>query len=337
MRRNRRAAVLGLGIVLGAGPAGAYCRTTTCDIPNPPEGCTWDADHCATSGYPLLWPEGCAWFGVQKDGSNKSGISYDTLHDVIASAFSKWSKANCEGGAAPAFEMQDTDLLYGPVECPVHEFNKHAANASAWMFRDDSWPYQDPKNTIALTSVSVDLTNGRILDADCEINSFGTKITTSGANGADLEAIVTHEAGHFLGLAHSKVAEATMAPNYPGTSIRSLAPDDEKGICAVYPPGASPVCGAPEPIYGFSKYCGGVNPSTPPVHGTSEGCSCRVGIAPPGRGPALFGILMTSLLLARRRRRPSNALEDAANAVRHFLERPGSVVALTPGENRRGG
>jgi MYXO-CTERM domain-containing protein len=299
-----RAAVLGLGIVLSTGTAAAYCRTTTCDVPDPPDDCTWDEDGCATKGKPLFWPDGCAWFGVQKDGSELSGISYKELHGVVANAFSKWSKASCAGGTTPSFDMQDTDALYGPVECGDHEFNKHAANASVWMFRDDRWPYRDPKNTIALTSVSVDLDTGRILDADVEINSFGTRITNSDTNaGADLESIVTHEAGHFLGLSHSSVESATMAPRYPGPAIRSLELDDEEGICAVYPSGTAPVCGQPEPIYGFSKYCGGINPSTEASLPGGDGCSCRVGIAAP-RVPslALFGILIASALAARRRR-----------------------------------
>ena len=303
------AAALGLGIVLSAGTASAYCRTTTCDIPNPADDCTWDADGCATSGKPLFWPDSCGWFGVQKDGSDLSGISYERLHEVVANAFSKWSKSSCAAGAAPSFEMQDTDLLYGPVECPVHEFNKHAANASTWMFRDDAWPYNDPINTIALTSTSVDLDTGRILDADVEINSFGTKITDSNTNaGADLESIVTHEAGHFLGLAHSSVPTATMARSYPGLAIRSLDPDDEKGICAVYPPGPAPVCGPPEPIYGFSKYCGGVNPSTPPAS-SDDGCSCRLGsAAPPGDLRAILGVALAAIAMRRRREKQIPAL-----------------------------
>jgi MYXO-CTERM domain-containing protein len=297
------AAAVGLGIVLSAAAA-AYCRTTTCDVPNAPDDCTYDVNGCSTNGKPLYWPDGCGWFGVQKDASPRSHISYETFHSTVSNAFGKWSKANCAGGAVPSFAMEDTDALYGPVECPDHEFNKHAPNASAWMFRDDSWPYMDPGNTIALTSVSVDLTTGRILDADVEINSFGNRITTSDTNvGADLDSIVTHEAGHFLGLAHSSVATATMAPRYPGISIRSLAPDDEEGICTVYPPGKAPACGPPEPLYGFSKYCGGVNPSTGPQSGGDDGCTCSVGVTPPRRNfGALLGAMLGGVAALRRRR-----------------------------------
>lgn len=304
MARTNVASLLGLALVLGARAAGAYCRTTTCDTAGAPDECTQVAG-CSTSGKPLFWPDGCSWFGVQKDGSPLHGISYQTLHDKVADALSKWSKAKCAGGATPSFAIEDTDLLYGPVECGTQEFNKHAANASTWMFRDDEWPYPDPGNTIALTTVSVDLNTGRILDADVEINSFGNDITTSNTDvGADLEAIVTHEAGHFLGLAHSNVPDATMVPKYPGIEIRSLAPDDEEGICAVYPPGKAPVCGQPEPLYGFSKYCGGVNPSTSPAPqgSDSNGCSCSLASDAPSRNAGMVCLALGIVAIRRRGR-----------------------------------
>lgn len=299
-------AIFGLIVWLHASTANAYCRTTTCDVDNAEGGCTWDDNNCATSGESLYWPDSCGWFGVQKDGSAKRKISYDTLHSAVVNAFGKWSKADCGGGAVPSFALQDTDTLYGPIECATHEFNKHAANASTWMFKDDGWPYVGTTTTIALTTLSVDIKTGRILDADVEINSFGTNITTSDTNvGADLDSIVTHESGHFLGLAHSAVASSTMFPNYPGIAIRSLDPDDEEGICAVYPPSAPPVCSEPEPLYGFSRYCGGINPSSKPDPAAASGGSkgCAVGPASPsGAASALTALALAGALAARRRR-----------------------------------
>jgi MYXO-CTERM domain-containing protein len=299
-------AVLGFAVSLHASTASAYCRTTTCDVDNAAGDCSWDADKCATSGAPLYWPDSCGWFGIQKDGSPKRHISYETFHSTVVNAFGKWAKANCGGGAVPSFALEDTDELYGPVECAKHEFNKHAANASTWMFLDDGWPYVGATTTIALTTLSVDIKTGRILDADVEINSFGTNITTSDVNvGADLDSIVTHESGHFLGLAHSAVGMSTMFPNYPGIAIRSLHPDDEEGICAAYPPSKPPVCGQPEPLYGFSKECGGANPVTQPEPSGSDktnGCAVALG-APSGAPTTLIGLALVSGLAARRRRR----------------------------------
>lgn len=321
-----------MGAVCVARTAGAYCRTTTCDVDNTLESCTWDASGCTTSGHPLFWPDRCGWFGVQKDGSPKRHISYDTLHTYVVDAFEKWSQADCGGGKTPSFALADTDLLYGPVECAAHEFNSRGANASAWMFRDESWPYVGASVTIALTTVSVELSTGRIIDADVEINSYGTNITTSdSAVGADLDSIVTHESGHFLGLAHSDVTTATMFPSYSGISARSLDPDDESGICAAYPPAAAPVCGPPEPVYGFSRYCKGVNPSTLPASSgtdagapdgpprpssggpngdqsqkpsTSESGGCAIGHSESERaGEEPLGIVLAGIALIRRRAR----------------------------------
>jgi hypothetical protein len=302
--RTTAAAVIGLSVAFHAATASAYCRTTTCDVDDAQEGCSWDDNGCATSGEPLYWPDSCGWFGIQKDGSAKRKISYETMHESVTNAFAKWSKANCGKGTVPSFEMQDTDGLYGPVVCAGHEFNKKAANASAWMFLDDSWPYVGTTTTIALTTLSVDIKTGRILDADVEINSFGTNITTSDVNiGADLDSIVTHESGHFLGLAHSAVMSSTMFPNYPGIAIRSLDPDDEAGICAAYPPSTPPVCGQPEPLYGFSAYCNGVNPATQPEKETlKKNCAVSLGTIS-GAASAWIGVALAGGLAARRRRR----------------------------------
>ena len=53
----------------------------------------------------------------------------------------------------------------------------------------------------------------------------------------DLQSTLTHEIGHALGLGHSDIAEATMAPSIIGGDIskRTLDQDDINGICALYP------------------------------------------------------------------------------------------------------
>lgn len=299
------ALVTAFALFLPARTASAWCRTTTCDVQMSDPGCSWDSNNCATAGKPLFWPDSCGWFGVQKDGSPKRNISYTTFHSLVSNAFEKWSKASCAGGKVPSFKMTDTDLLYGPVVCSTIEFNKNAANASAWMFRDDSWPYVGGSSTIALTTLSVDIPTGRILDADVEINSYRTDITTSDTNvGADLDSIVTHESGHFLGMAHSAVQDATMFANYSPstTSIRNLSPDDEAGICAAYPPANLPACGPPEPIYGFSKYCKGADPSTQPVGTSKTTCAVALGSSSTSHG-ALIAAAITAVTLRLRRKR----------------------------------
>ncbi|MBI2895028.1 MAG: matrixin family metalloprotease [Deltaproteobacteria bacterium] len=50
------------------------------------------------------------------------------------------------------------------------------------------------------------------------------------------QAVVAQESGHCLGMGHSQVETATMYPAYmPATGFETLDPDDEEGICALYP------------------------------------------------------------------------------------------------------
>lgn len=220
----------------------------------------YDAKGCIVSGIPLAWPDRCLSFGTQEDGSPKQHISYDTADRIFGSVFATWMSADCGGDTHPSFRMYDIGAPVGGIVCDRPEFNDSDPNASVWMFRDDSWPYYDENATLGLTTVQYEKNTGVILDADVEINSFGTVLSTSDTNiQNDLASIATHEAGHFLGLSHSSDEDATMYAKYVPKSldIRSLAPDDIAAICATYPPDRNvPECTAPYPPHGFSRYCG---------------------------------------------------------------------------------
>src|SRR5262249_51371510 len=143
------------------------------------------------------------------------------------------------GDAVSRVSIDVRDL--GPVSCDQVQYNPDQGNQHVIVFRDDVWPHNDASNTLGLTTVTYDPDSGEIYDADMEINATVPLSTTDPvpAGGYDFESIITHEAGHFLGMAHSGDDRATMFAHYtPGSStLRVLAADDVAGICSVYRPG----------------------------------------------------------------------------------------------------
>jgi hypothetical protein len=261
--------LLGFAALLWAGDASAYCRTASC--PAAPLGAKYvcspaSADDC---GVVLAWPGPHIGFSVQQAASTK--VTFASIEGVLKQAFAAWTSAACPGGGKPRLEVFEAE----PASCARHEYNQKNGNANIVLFRDDAWPY-DPQ-ALALTTMSFDKDTGEIFDGDMELDSALYDFTT-GDMGFDLLSVVTHEAGHFLGLAHSPDADATMFASYGGdsTALRDLGADDRAGICAIYPPGPGITADCDgTPRHGFSALCqddqtGPV--ATAPVHGDNDCC-----------------------------------------------------------------
>jgi hypothetical protein len=147
---------------------------------------------------------------------------------------------------------------FGEAQCGQPEYNQTAPNANVILFRDNDWPHENAFSTVAFTEVTFSTETGEIFDADIEINSFASPLTTGDEDvRTDLESILTHEIGHFLGMDHSTQPGATMNPNYSQGDIspRSLSEDEESGICAIYPEGRETSENDCLPRHGFSRVC----------------------------------------------------------------------------------
>lgn len=285
--------------VLFSGPSHGYCLTRTCDPKTQNAQCEFDAFGCNQTGKPLVWPTSCVSFDVQKDGSVKSNISYDQLHQVVINAFAQWKAADCGNGMGPSIDIAD----YGPVDCAKPEYNKAQPNANVITFRDNDWPYVNAVDTLALTTVYFNPDTGDIYDANVEINSFEDSFVVQDPVGAevDLNAVLTHELGHFLGLSHSGESTATMFSSYMA-GMATIEQDDVTGICLSLPPGRSTASEDCTPRHGFSGEC--AKPQT-------GCCATAVGTqASPGQTLALFafGLGLCSFQGRRRLRRSARAL-----------------------------
>lgn len=293
--------------LLAAPGAHAFCRTTTCDPNKVSDHCQFDNRTCVVSGKPLAWRSSCVTIGVQQMGSPGNGLAFEDVAQVVEQAFGAWMRADC-GTGKPSIEVN----LLGPIECSVSEYNSEVGNANIVLFREDEWPFLGAANAIGLTTTRFDTKNGDLWDADIELNGVGAQLTIGDPiAGDDLLSVLTHEAGHFLGLSHSDDNTATMRPVYDpardGADFRSLSQDDVDGICAVYPPGRQAPTASCENRHGFSEQCGADQPKP----NESKGCSlnARAGSASassstPANDSSWLAVLgaVVAARVARRRR-----------------------------------
>ncbi len=297
------AALLAVGVTLtisaslmSARRAEAFCRTTTSSI-DPSFVAT--PDHpCWDDGMPLFWKNACVGYSIQQDASKQ--VSFNDAQTSMETAFAEWTSATCPTANDTASSKASIDVRFlGPVACHKVQYNSGSGNSNTIMFDDGTWPHNDSNNTLGLTTVTYNINTGELYDADMELNTAQQSLTVNGdvpSDGFDLLSIVTHESGHFLGLAHSQDTHATMFAHYTqgATSMRSLSADDVQGICSVYAPDGTRMTATgavpegpcdPTPRHGYSGVCG------------SSGCS-----AAPGPTSGGFGVLAVMLGLVRRRR-----------------------------------
>ncbi len=285
-----------VGLVSSVNRASAWCQMTSSGLEATTEM------PCVIEGVPLSWRTGCMAYAVDHRGG--IDISASELEGALDNSFRAWMNVTCDG-LSPGFDVR------GYTEravCQDAEFRGDDGNVNVVAMVND-WDERDyDSEAFAITTVWHNTRSGEILDVDILINEQLGPYAICPATGCppalprdqvvDLENVLTHEVGHFFGIAHSDVPNATMyfQAGRGETIKRTLAADDEEALCTIYAPGTLAACDDFTPRGGLDLNC--------ELEPQGSSCSANPARSPLGaNAPEVWLFLLGCGALAVRKRR----------------------------------
>jgi hypothetical protein len=173
-------------------------------------------------GKTLNWSSSTISYNIHTVGSDD--ISDNSHIPAIEHAFQSWTDVS----GSNVNLVRGADTTSGSTGGSGHTITFDETNSSGF--------FPAGSGIVAITPIHYMLADGRITDADILFNGNQFTFSTDQTPGTfDVQDILTHEVGHFIGLDHSPVVSGTMWPYVSQTQWlhRSLSQDDEAGAVAV--------------------------------------------------------------------------------------------------------
>jgi len=191
----------------------------------------WTTMHQCSDGSPIAWAPGSPNTRWQLSSTYVSAdLNNAQVDGAVNAAFNEWSAPGCtefdvlQGGDTagnPLDNNNDNDIV-GFMES---SWPASLGGSSTLAVTVPSW-YQEPHCEFIENADMV--VNG--------VNHYWVLGNPSNWNQADLQSVIAHEAGHWIGFDHNTYAGSTLTASYSGgISERTITCDDTEGACSVYP------------------------------------------------------------------------------------------------------
>lgn len=177
-----------------------------------------------------IWCEG-AHYNLNSRGSGDLGVA--STEAEVNRAMGDWTRVECSGLRTNYLGQTSRGVVTGDGNSVIEWIE------SGWRVGSGTIGQTRPQWTISRAGSC-------IVEADMIMNGVNFEWTVGapprGRFGlVDTYSITLHEGGHFYGLGHTNVRGSSMWPSYQN-GVDVLGPDDQAGICALYPGTGAPDC-----------------------------------------------------------------------------------------------
>lgn len=161
---------------------------------------------------------------------NGGVVPYSAVISRTIESYRNWTQTRVTS-CATSWDSTHIGTFSSPAGTAAVDANDMTNNV-IWL-SGSQWRYS--ALTLGLTTTTYYTATGQIIDGDMELSNNVLWANDGRASYYDMESVVLHEAGHFLGLDHTGSGVAVMYANVlEGEVKRVLQSPDNNDVCTVY-------------------------------------------------------------------------------------------------------